>query len=107
MEKEKSMLFGVLPMIALRGLVMFPEMRLHFEAGREKSVAALKAAMESGKEVLLVSQYDIMDEDPNEDEMYKVGCTAKVKQMLKVSDNVMRVIVEGKQRAAIVLAVWK
>ena len=105
MEKEKSMLFGVLPMIALRGLVMFPEMRLHFEAGREKSVAALKAAMESGKEVLLVSQYDIMDEDPNEDEMYKVGCTAKVKQMLKVSDNVMRVIVEGKQRAAIVRAI--
>ena len=105
MEKENKEQFGTLPMIALRGLVMFPGMLLHFEAGREKSVAALKAAMELNKEILLVSQKDILIEDPNEDEMYKIGCTAKVKQMLKVGDGIMRVLVEGQSRVKLMGAV--
>ena len=89
---------NTLPLIALRGLVMFPGMLLHFDAGRDKSIAALKAAMAVNKEILLVAQNDIMDEDPKIDDLYSFGCTAKIRQMLKVSENEVRVLVEGVRR---------
>ncbi len=89
---------NTLPLIALRGLVMFPGMLLHFDAGREKSIAALNAAMAVNKEILLVAQNDIMDEDPKIDDLYSFGCTAKIRQMLKVSENEVRVLVEGVRR---------
>ena len=89
---------NTLPLIALRGLVMFPGMLLHFDAGRDKSIAALNAAMAVNKEILLVVQNDIMDEDPKIDDLYSFGCTAKIRQMLKVSENEVRVLVEGVRR---------
>ena len=89
---------NTLPLIALRGLVMFPGMLLHFDAGRDKSIAALNAAMAVNKEILLVAQNDIMDEDPKIDDLYSFGCTAKIRQMLKVSENEVRVLVEGVRR---------
>ena len=93
--------YQTLPLIALRGLVMFPGMLLHFNAGREKSIAALNAAMSTNKEILLVSQLDIRDEDPSIDDLYKFGCTARIRQMLKVNDTEVRVLVEGINRAVI------
>lgn len=89
---------NTLPLIALRGLVMFPGMLLHFDAGREKSIAALNAAMAVNKEILLVAQNDIMDEEPKIDDLYSFGCTAKIRQMLKVNENEVRVLVEGVRR---------
>ena len=89
---------AVLPLISLRGLVMFPGMLLHFDAGREKSIAALSHAMEGDKEVLLVAQRDLRDEDPNESQLYKIGCTAKIRQLLKVNEDEVRVLVEGLSR---------
>lgn len=92
-----------MPIVALRGLVIFPDMRLHFDVGRRKSVAALKAAMSGNQEVFLVTQRDIIDDDPDLKGLYKTGVVAKVKQVLKLqgSDNV-RVAVEGIYRARIV-----
>ncbi len=92
-----------MPIVALRGLVIFPDMRLHFDVGRRKSVAALKAAMTGNQEVFLVTQRDIIDDDPDVKGLYKTGVVAKVKQVLKLqgSDNV-RVAVEGIYRAKIV-----
>ena len=92
-----------MPIVALRGLVIFPDMRLHFDVGRRKSVAALKAAMAGNQEVFLVAQRDIIDDDPDIKALYKIGVVAKVKQVLKLqgSDNV-RVAVEGIYRAKIV-----
>ncbi len=92
-----------MPIVALRGLVIFPDMRLHFDVGRRKSVAALKASMAGNQEVFLVAQRDIIDDDPDIKALYKIGVVAKVKQVLKLqgSDNV-RVAVEGIYRAKIV-----
>ena len=93
--------YATLPLIALRGLVMFPGMLLHFDAGREKSIAALNAAMSTNKEILLVAQLDIRDEDPTIDDLYKFGCTARIRQMLKVNDTEVRVLVEGINRVVL------
>lgn len=91
-----------MPIVALRGLVVFPDMRLHFDVGRSKSVAALKAAMAGNQEVFLVTQKDIIDDDPGVDGLFKMGVVATVKQVLKLqgSENV-RVAVEGLFRAKI------
>ncbi len=89
-----------MPIVALRGLVVFPDMRLHFDVGRSKSVVALRAAMAGNQEVFLVTQKDIIDDDPDINDLYKVGVVATVKQVLKLqgSENV-RVAVEGVYRA--------
>lgn len=92
---------GTLPLIPLRGLVMFPEMMLHFDAGREKSIAALNYAMNHNKEILLVCQRDIRDEDPDFSRIYDFGCTAKIRQLFKVNDSEVRVLVEGLKRVYI------
>lgn len=89
---------NTLPLIPLRGLVMFPNMILHFDAGREKSIAALNSAMLGDKRILLVAQTDIMDAEPKIDDMYSFGCTAKIRQMLKMGEKEVRVLVEGIQR---------
>lgn len=102
MDQESTKLLSVLPMIALRGLAVFPGTLLHFDIGRKKSIAAINAAMESNKEILLVAQKDICDEEPNVDNIYKFGCSAKVKQLLKLKDGSIRVLVEGKSRIRVI-----
>ncbi len=87
-----------LPLIPLRGLVVFPQMMVHFDAGREKSIAALNYAMNNNKEVLLVCQRDILVEEPSVEDLYDFGCTAKIRQVFKVSENEVRVLVEGLKR---------
>ncbi len=99
MKKEDNG-FLEMPLVALRGLVVFPDSRLHFDVGREKSIAALKAAMSGDQEVFLVSQIDISVDDPTIEELYNIGVIAAVKQVFRLpnSDN-FRVYVEGQRRA--------
>lgn len=90
------------PTVALRGLVMFPQMLLHFEVGRKKSIAALYAAMKGGRKVFLVAQKDIGVDEPQKNDLYKTGVIASVKQILKTPNNEnTRVVVEGECRAVI------
>ena len=88
-----------MPLLALRGLVVFPKNVASFDVARKKSANALKAAMESDRYIFVVTQKDFYAEDPTEKELYSVGCIAKVKQVLKVSDNLTKVLVEGVHRA--------
>lgn len=102
MENKTKSTTVTLPVVALRGLVVFPDMRLHFDVGRNKSVAALRAAMVGDQEIFLVSQKDIVDDDPDFSGLNRIGVVATVKQVLKLqgSENV-RVAVEGLYRARI------
>ena len=95
--------FEDIPVVPLRGLVVYPNMTLHFDVGRKKSVAALNTSMDTHQMIFLVSQIDSSIEDPSERDVYEVGVICKVKQMIKIpkSSN-LRVIVEGIARASIV-----
>ena len=90
-----------LPLIALRGLVMFPKMVLHFDVGRSKSILALNEGMKRNHKVFLVAQRDIKDDDPTVKQMYTVGVVAEIRQVLKVPGDNVRVLVEGQYRAKI------
>lgn len=90
-----------LPLIPVRGLVVFPFMVLHFDVAREKSIKALEAAMQKDQLVILAAQKNISVEEPDCDDIYSIGCVAKVKQMLKVPGGTIRVLVEGIKRAKI------
>ena len=89
----------VMPLIALRGLTVFPNLVLHFDLGREKSIIALERAMIMNQTIFLVSQKDAEIELPSVSDIYNVGTVAKVKQMLKLPDGNIRVLVDGQYRA--------
>ncbi len=91
-----------LPAIALRGLVVFPSNVIHFEVGRAKSIAAIEWAMTSGNSVFLVTQKDMDVNNPDVQDLYHYGVVAEVKQLLRVSDDLVKVIVEGRYRAKLV-----
>ena len=91
-----------LPVLPLRDIVVFPHMIVPLFVGRDKSVAALEAAMAGGKGIFLVAQLDPAEDDPDADALYDVGVTADVKQMLKLPDGTVRVLVEGRQRARMI-----
>ncbi len=88
-----------LPAIALRGLVAFPNNVVHFEVGRSKSVAAVEAAMQSSGQVFLVAQKEMDMDDPTMEDLYSYGVIAEIKQVLRVSDELVRILVEGRSRA--------
>ena len=89
-----------LPMVALRGLVVFPNATLHFDVGRQKSIAAIKAAMVAKQDVFLVTQKDMSEENINTKSLYEVGTVCEVKQIVRMpSGDNLRVVVEGKYRA--------
>ena len=92
---------GQMPVLALRGLVVFPRQTVHFDVAREKSVKALEAAMERDQLIFLVPQKSIIDDDPGADQLYPMGCVAKVKQILKNGGETQRVLVTGMYRARI------
>ena len=92
---------AALPMIPLRGLHIFPNMVLHFDVGREKSVRALETAMVTNQKIFLTSQKDEDVELPVKDDYYSIGVVAKIKQMLKLQGDTIRVLVEGLYRAEI------
>lgn len=91
-----------LPAIALRGLVVFPSNVIHFEVGRSKSIAAIEWAMTNGNSVFLVTQKDLDVDAPTMDDLYSYGVVAEVKQLLRISDDLVKVIVEGKYRAKLI-----
>ncbi len=90
-----------IPAVALRGMVVFPGMLLHFDVGREKSIAAIKAVMKGDQEVFLIAQKSIAQEDPEFTDLYHTGVVAKVKQVLKLpgGSGAVRIAVEGLYRA--------
>ena len=88
-----------LPAIALRGLVVLPGNIIHFEVGRKKSIAAIEWAMSNNNAVFLTAQQDMDVEDPGFKDLYAYGVVAEVKQVLRVSDELVKVLVEGKYRA--------
>ena len=90
------------PLLPLRDIVVFPQMIVPLFVGRDKSVAALEAAMEGAKEIFLVSQLDPAEDDPGRDALYDTGVVAVVLQLLKLPDGTVRVLVEGKHRASLV-----
>ena len=94
---ERSVLH--IPAIALRGLVVFPNNLLHFEVGREKSIAAVEWAVSNNSDVFLVAQKEMKVEDPKAADLYTYGVVAEVKQVMRVSDDLVRILVEGKYRA--------
>ena len=90
---------SALPAIALRGLVVFPNNIVHFEVGRAKSIAAIEAAMHANSSVFLVAQKEMDVEEPTMPDLYAYGVIAEIKQVLRVSDDLVKVLVEGKTRA--------
>ena len=92
---------GQMPVLALRGLVVFPKQTVHFDVARPKSVKALEAAMEKDQLIFLVPQKSIIDDDPSAAQLYPMGCVAKVKQILKNGTETQRVLVSGLYRGRI------
>lgn len=88
-----------LPVIAMRGLVLFPRMVLHFDVARKISVQALNAAVQADRKIFMVAQRDVVSDEVQENLLYDVGVVATIKQILKPQDNVLRVVVEGEYRA--------
>ena len=88
-----------LPAIALRGLVVFPNNLLHFEVGRDKSIAAVEWAVSNNSDVFLIAQKEMKVEDPNAADLCTYGVVAEIKQVMRVSDDLVRILVEGKYRA--------
>ncbi|QUH24722.1 endopeptidase La [Serpentinicella alkaliphila] len=100
-ENRKNNRVRSIPLIPLRGLTIFPYMVLHFDVGRERSINALEEAMVNDQLIFLVSQKDIEINSPKPQDFYQVGTISKIKQMLKLPGDTIRVLVEGISRAKI------
>lgn len=90
-----------IPLLPLRGLLVFPTMVLHLDVGRSKSVQALEQVMKGDKEILLSTQKEISIDEPKEDEIYQIGTLAKINKLLKLPNGTVRIHVEGLKRAEI------
>ena len=88
-----------LPLLPLRDVVVFPHMVIPLFVGRPKSIKALEAAMEAGRQIMLVAQKAAGKDEPKPDDMFEVGCVSTILQMLKLPDGTVKVLVEGMQRA--------
>lgn len=86
---------NVLYTVAMRGLVAFPKMVMHFDVSRSKSMAAVERSLKEGGKLFLVTQHEAYVDNPKASDLYKVGVVAEIKQVLKLPDNVMKVLVEG------------
>lgn len=91
----------ILPLLPLRGLIVFPTMVLHLDVGRDKSIQALEKAMVDNHEIFLTAQKDVTTDEPEREELHEVGTVAKVNQMLKLPNGTIRVLVEGLHRGQI------
>jgi ATP-dependent Lon protease len=92
---ETSQNLNALPLLPLRGVLVFPFMVIHLDVGREKSIAALDEAMVGDKRILLVSQKEAQQDDPTPEGIYSIGTIAEIKQLLKLPGGTVRVLVEG------------
>ena len=95
----------ILPTVALRGTVILPGTIVHFDVSRSRSIRAVEAAMMADEEIFLLAQRDPAVEDPGIEDLYKVGCVARVKQVIKMPKNIRRVLVEG--LVVLRLCLWK
>ena len=93
---------SAIPVLPLRDVVVYPHMVIPLFVGRDKSIKALEAAMENDKQILLVAQKSASQDDPETDDVYRMGTVASILQLLKLPDNTVKVLVEGNQRARIV-----
>jgi len=91
-----------IPTVALRGLTILPDMIIHFDLSRQKSIQAVEKAMMNGSELMTVTQKDSNEEDPTIEGLFDVGCIVLVKQLLKLPGGVIRVLAEGKHRAHLI-----
>lgn len=91
----------ILPVLALRGMTAFPNTVMHFDVGREKSVRALERAMSKDQRILLVTQKDVLVDDPSFDDLYPVGTIVHVRQLLKSGGDSVRILVSGERRATV------
>ena len=94
-----SELLRELPAVALRGVTILPGMITHFDISRSKSMKAVEKAMLGDDQIFLVTQRDIEEEDPDITGLYKIGIIAGIKQIIKLKDDIVRVLVEGLQKA--------
>ncbi len=102
-KSEKNLDNGnVFYTVAMRGLVAFPKMVMHFDAAREKSVNAIERAMKENGKLFLVTQHEAYVDNPKASELYKVGVVAEIRQILKLPDNIIKVLVEGVYKANLV-----
>lgn len=101
MSKKLLLNTKKIPVVPLRGLTVFPFMTLPFDVGRAKSIRALEEAMDNDQMIMLVAQIDPSIDEPNKDDMFKVGTIARVKQMLRLPGENIRVLVEGLERGEI------
>ena len=97
----ETIISGKMPVLALRGLAVFPDQTVHFDVGRKKSILALEEAMKNDQNIFLVPQKNLMDNDPSADDLYAIGVVAKVKQVLRSQGENLRVLVTGVCRARI------
>ena len=97
-----SDLVKVMPVIALRGTIVMPDMIMHFDVSRSKSIKAIEKAMLLDQKIFLVAQKDVNVDDPDIDDVYKFGTIGTIKQVLKLPNNLIRVLVEGERRAQLV-----
>lgn len=91
----------MLPTVAIRGTVILPGTIVHFDVSRERSIRAVEEAMMADEEIFLLTQRDAVVEEPGVDDLYKVGCIARVKQVVKMPKNIRRVLVEGLDRGTL------
>ena len=90
-----------LPLLPLRDVVVFPHMVIPLFVGRPKSIKALEAAMEAGRQIMLVAQKAAGKDEPKAEDMFDIGCVSSILQMLKLPDGTVKVLVEGQQRASV------
>ena len=105
MESEKTNTF-IVPVLPLRGLVVFPKSLIHFDVGRQKSITSINKAMKRDQLIFLSTQIDATNNDPKLVDVYTTGVVAKVVQVIKQPENITRIVIEGKYRAKIVSPVY-
>lgn len=88
-----------MPLLALRGIIVFPGMTVNLDVGRDKSINAVNAAMQLDKKILLVTQRDAETADPKREELYNYGVVAEIKQLLKLPSGAIRILIQGLERA--------
>ena len=95
MIQEKEIVYREIPLLPLRGMLVFPYTVIHLDVGRKKSINAIEEAMLEGKEIFLTSQKEAQTDDPEETDIYIIGTVAEIRQILKMPGGTMRVLVEG------------
>lgn len=101
MPKEAKLVNRQLPMLPLRGVLVFPYTVIHLDVGRKKSITAIEEAMLESKEIFLATQKEAQTDEPGDEDIYEVGTVAEIRQILKMPGGTMRVLVEGLRRASI------